>query len=572
MTAASSLRNRPWHRLTKHFFAGLFDFGVLTDAGSDAFVRLLIGIVAMILTTGLLLARMYLGKYAALAALGDRAAVRLTVLGDSAMTIGMPMLAIAFTTLMVSQSLFPDETDFRVLLVLPISRRVVFFSKLLALALFIGLFITATQVAIAPLGLQVSAAPLSGHPFLVRLAAHLVASVGASIGAVLALTAINGVLLLCVPRAHLQTASSLCRSAMLFGLVLAVPLAMRLPTIGGLLARESRLLYLAPPVWFLGVERVLLGDATPFLARLALVAFVTLLSSLALAIGTYRFLYRRFDRVMLRRAGAPADARWRTMLTAGGRRPRRPVFAAIGLFTRATLARSPLHQGVFVAVAACGAGLVMNSFIGLIDMGRVRSPENEIVNTVIAAPFTLVFVMVLAVRAALVLPIEPRANWVFRMTEDPASRTEQLGSVVHTVIRFGVVWPVIVLLPLQWAVLGAAALICAAIQCAAGLLLVEMLMADWRRIPFTCSYMPGKRFFGNTLLIGLSAFVGFTFFGWAIALYGRSHPAGALIVLAVAAAVVLLRRRERRHLWRHGDLIFEDVLPTEVEPLRLSVY
>ena len=176
-------------------------------------------------------------------------------------------------------------------------------------------------------------------------------------------------------------------------------------------------------------------------------------------------------------------------------------FSAISVFTRLTLARSALHQGVFVAIAACGAGLVMNSFIGAMNMdARVRSPENEIVNTVVAAPFTLVFVTVLAVRAALVLPIEPRANWVFRMTEDPGTRAEQLGAVVHTVVRFGVLWPVVVLLPVQWAVLGPRALICASIAFLAGLVLVELHMGDWLRIPFTCSYMPGKRFVGNTML------------------------------------------------------------------------
>jgi hypothetical protein len=214
----------------------------------------------------------------------------------------------------------------------------------------------------------------------------------------------------------------------------------------------------------------------------------------------------------------------------------------------------------------------MNSFIGAMTMGRVRSPENEIVNTVLAAPFTLVFVMVLAVRAALVLPIEPRANWVFRMTEDPGSRAEQLGAVVHTVARFGVLWPVVVLLPVQWAVLGLRALIGASMAYLAGLVLVELQMADWLRIPFTCSYLPGKRFVGHTMLIGLAAFVAFTFFGWAFALYGVRRPIGGLVVMAILGAVAYQRRRHRRWLWRGTPLVFEDVLPTEVEPLRLSAY
>ena len=32
------------------------------------------------------------------------------------------------------------------------------------------------------------------------------------------------------------------------------------------------------------------------------------------------------------------------------------------------------------------------------------------------------------------------------------------------------------------------------------------------------------------------------------------------------------RRRRRVRLWRDTPLVFEDVLPSEVEPLRLSAY
>jgi hypothetical protein len=66
MTAPAPLADRPWYRLTAHFFLGLFDFGVLSATGSDAFRRVLIGVAALMVTVGLLLTRMYMAKYAAL--------------------------------------------------------------------------------------------------------------------------------------------------------------------------------------------------------------------------------------------------------------------------------------------------------------------------------------------------------------------------------------------------------------------------------------------------------------------------------------------------------------------------
>jgi hypothetical protein len=403
---------------------------------------------------------------------------------------------------------------------------------------------------------------------LARLAAHVVASLGGSLMVVLAVTGINGALLMAVPCAHLQPASTAVRSVLIGALVLSLPLAARLPAIAPLLAAGAPSLYLVPPVWFLGVEELLLGHRSPYFDRMALIAAIGIASSLALAVGSYLLLYRRFDRVMMHPEASGSRRRAGRFIGRMGATP----FSAISAFTRLTLARSALHQGVFVAISACGAGLVMNSFIGAMTMGPVRSPENEIVNTVLAAPFTLVFVMVLAVRAAMVLPIEPRANWVFRMTEDPGTRAEQLGAVVDIVARFGVWWPVVVLLPVQWALLGTRTLICASIAYLAGLVLVELQMADWLRIPFTCSYMPGKRFVGHTMLIGLAAFVAFTFFGWAFALLALRNPIGGLVVMAILSAVATHRRRHRLWLWRGTPLVFEEVLPTEVEPLRLNAY
>ena len=566
MNLRARFADKVWYRLTAHFFVGLFDFGVFSEAGSDAFRRVLIGIIATMLTFGLLLARMLMSaasgaQAAALTPAPYRAAIE-------ALVIGVPMLIVAFTTLLVSHSLFPDETDFRVLLALPVSRRLVFVSKLAALALFAGIFIVAAHTAMLPVFTIISAG--RRESFLARFAAHMLASLSGSTMVVLAVTAINGALLLIVPRAHLQAASTAVRSAMLCALVLSLPLAARLPAVAPLLAAGSPSLYLVPPVWFLGVEELLLGHGTPYFTRLAGIAAAALAASLVVAVGSYSYLYRRFDRVMMRPADASTGFRRRAGIAIG--RARGAPFSAISTFTRLTLARSALHQGVFVAIAACGAGLVMNSFIGAMNMGRVRSPENEIINTVLAAPFTLVFVMVLAVRAALVLPIEPRANWVFRMTEDPATRADQLNAIVHAVVRFGVVWPIVVLLPVQWAVLGPRALICASLTCLAGLVLVELHMADWLRIPFTCSYMPGKRFVGHTMLIGLAAFVVFTFFGWAFALLALRNPTAGLVVMAILGAVVWQRRRHRRWVWQGTALVFEDVLPTEVEPLKLSAY
>ena len=95
-----ALDERPWYQLTTHVYRGLFVLGLLTDAGADTFRRVLIGIVAVTLTFGFFLTRMYLGKYTALSEMFhdwgngyqlNREPYQLAVLGDGALVIAVPM-------------------------------------------------------------------------------------------------------------------------------------------------------------------------------------------------------------------------------------------------------------------------------------------------------------------------------------------------------------------------------------------------------------------------------------------------------------------------------------------------
>lgn len=579
MTMRLRLAGRPWFQLTAHFFRGMFDFGVLSDAGSDTFRRTVIGIIAVTVSFGLLLTRVYLSKYRELAEwftihepvqLTEQP-YRLAVLGDGALAIAFPMLVVGFVVVLVSSALFPDEIDCRVLLPLPVSRRVVFASKALAVVLFVSLFAVAAHAGMMPLVFLMANNRWAAEGVPAHLLAYGAAGASASIVTALAITAAEGALLICVPRSRRQVTSIAFRGVCLCGLVLSVPLAFRLTDSGALIASESPLFYAVPPVWFLGLERILLGDTTPYYLRLARIATVAGAASCAIALGSYLFLYQRYERMIVRPINALESVRQRTrwLRFLPRRRPRGP---ATGAFIRATLTRSPLHQGVLVTIAACGAGLVLNSFAGTLRATVPAGADPPLSVTVIWAPFALVFAMTLGLRAALVLPIELRANWIFRLTEDEATRAGELGAVVRTFIVLGVVLPLAMLLPVEWTVLGPRALYCTSIAGLCGLLLVELHMIGWRRIPFTCSYQPSRQFVGQTLLIGITAFALFATIGSWLVAYSIRHPAGWFAVMAVLGGIWLYLRRERLWLSRQAALMFEDLLPNEVEPLRLSEY
>ena len=362
-------------------------------------------------------------------------------------------------------------------------------------------------------------------------------------------------------------------------LVVSLPMVLRLPGQAQAFADGSAWLYAAPPAWFLGVERWLSGDAgTAPLRGLAEIGGVALAIAAGLAGGSYVVLYRRFERVMSSASHGDARSLRRVTWMPGGwlvpaaTARLRPVFDGTRTFTRLTLRRSVLHQGIVIAVSAAGVGLVVNTLIAADLAGwlpRRGRPGVALTAAVIWAPFAWMFVASLAVRLALAVPIEPRANWVFRMTEQHAERIEQLDAALHTVRRLGAIVPLAALAPLEWLVLGREAIGVVMVALLFGWLLVEILMRNWARIPFTCSYIPGKGFVPQTVLTGLLSFVVFTTAGAVLARVTLTGHRAAFALDAILFALVLALRRYRRSRWTETPLAFEDQLPADVNPIRL---
>ena len=247
---------------------------------------------------------------------------------------------------------------------------------------------------------------------------------------------------------------------------------------------------------------MLLGHRDEYFVQLAeLAAAATVLVS-ALATATYLLIYRRFDWYMLRPA---ADAGRAPCLRAH----ENEAFAAVRDFTSATLRRSALHQNVLLGLAAGGVSLALGILLGNGALAWMRAEQPlaaNLLGAIAGMPFPLIAVLGVAAKASLVLPIEPRANWVFRLTEHRGARADQLRIAERVVTVFAALIPAALTLPLHWAVAGSRAVAAAALNAAIGLLWTEALLRDWRRIPFTCSYAPGKRSVAQSTLFAVSIF------------------------------------------------------------------
>ena len=557
-----------WH-LTRHFFRAMFDFGVLTEAGADAFKHLLVGGIGGMIAFGFLLVRILIGRYVILSMAPSPEPYRRALLGDDILMIGLPMLLVAFVTLLVSDSLFPDERDFRILGPLPVARSTIFATKLAGLILFIGLIVGVVHASLLPWLLLSSINRWLDHGIVLRIVAWVIASVSASLFAVLAITALVGILRLTLSHGRLHAITAVAKSAVFAALVLCIPLVYHVAAVTSLLLSGSAWLALVPPSWFVGLERMLVGGATPVLFRLAVTAVGGLALVSTITAIVYVVLFRHVERLVLRPISksergeaitrSPGVSNRRTMTTSQSFAP--PAFRAILGFLTTTFRRSELHQSVLVGLSIFGLGIALNSIIGASPRALARAPY--------WTPFALMFASGVAVRATLVLPMQYRANWIFKMTENPATRRDQFRVVDYlaSICLAGVpaAWSLLV----WWIATGDPVPTAAVVVGLIGLVSVHAVLLDWRRIPFTCSYLPGKRFIFYSLTIAILSFAFFMAVGAALVTTARSSPTKTVAIVMILAIAAWLLRRYRLGSWGQTPLMFEDEFPDRVLELQL---
>jgi hypothetical protein len=543
----------------------MFDFGILTEAGADSFKHLLVGGIGGMIAFGFLIVRILMGRYIILGMAPTPEPYRRALLGDDMLMIGLPMLLVAFVTLLVSESLFPDERDFRILGPLPVARSTIFATKLAGLMLFTGLIVAVVHASLLPWLLLSSINRWLDHSILARIAAWAIASVSASLFAVLAIAALVGILRLTLSHGRLHVITALAKSAVFAALVLCIPLVYHVAAVTSLLLSGSWWLTLVPPAWFVGLERMLVGSATPVLFRLAITALGGLALVSTITAAVYVLLFRHFERLVLqptskseRGTAVTTTHRRRTALDQSFAPP---AFRAILGFISATFRRSELHQSVLVGLSIFGLGIALNSIIGASPRSLATAPY--------WTPFALMFASGVAVRASLVLPMHYRANWIFKMTEDPATRRDQFRVIDYlaSICLAGVpaAWSLLV----WWIATGAPSPIAAVVVALIGLVSVHAVLFDWRRIPFTCSYLPGKRFIFYSITIAVLAFAFFMALGAALVTMARSSPVRTVVIVMTLATAAWLLRRYRLGSWGQTPLMFEDEFPDRVLELQL---
>ena len=117
---------------------------------------------------------------------------------------------------------------------------------------------------------------------------------------------------------------------------------------------------------------------------------------------------------------------------------------AIAEFVTLTMARARDQKLVLLLILGLGVGLVFES--GVYLFRRVErygwvATSGRIEGAALGLPLILAFFALVGLRRAFRLPVEPAANWLFRLAETPASRTRWLRSTFSTLFCLGAVLP-----------------------------------------------------------------------------------------------------------------------------------
>jgi len=269
-----------------------------------------------------------------------------------------------------------------------------------------------------------------------------------------------------------------------------------LATPHALAAPENRLWYaLVPSYWFFGLFQVLTGSTSAVLVALAWRAIPAFVLVALIAASTYLLAYARQMRRAVEQFGiAPAHGfvtPWAAIARLLARRaPERAILRFIGR----TLARSRQHRLLLAIYAGMGMAYVFSQAAYVLyrsratDFGALQGR----IQTALGIPLILLFFLVIGLRVSFSIPTEVRANWLFRLT-DPFSRGAYLSAARKTLLLLALAPVVAIAAPIYMAVWPwQRALGHSAFLLAFGLLIIELALTGFVKVPFTCSYLPGK--------------------------------------------------------------------------------
>jgi hypothetical protein len=304
-------------------------------------------------------------------------------------------------------------------------------------------------------------------------------------------------------------------------------------------------------------------DPDPAMHAAAHRALVALLTAVVVVLAAYTLSYRRHRALTMEGVNSVRNGRpWRGVifdwLVPDPREQAVMVFLAKGFVSNGP------HRMILMGYGGFGLAILLSGTIGMVTL---VDPTRVMAARFVYAHVILLTFLLIGLRHLFSIPVELRANWAFRIVEGEGRR-QWLPAIDRFVLFFGGL-AMVVPFPLEASLLGWRALSEATLSAAFGLACYEGLFSSWEKLPFTCSYLPGKK---PMWMVALRLFALLALLPVANAillacLYNWAWFAGALLALLATGARM---RRARRQAWEEIRLRYDEAPEPAIHCLYLN--
>jgi predicted permease len=485
------------------------------------------------------------------------AQVQAAMSGDLEFLVAGSMAVAGLFAVLAWNAVLPDRRDTLILGLLPIRTRTVFLAKVASIATALGVAIVAVN---AFTGLTYPF--FAGNP-LRTFAAYWVTMGAAGLFVCCGMLAVQGVAAQLLPYRLFLRVSSFLQLAAFFGVLAAF-----------VLKPPGEAPWL-PSSWFFDLQQRLSGAASD--APLAARALWSLLIAGGIAAVSFALAYTRSIRQIVEQPDIlPGKRRWRPFGSIATQRVAL-LDRAIVLFTVRTIARSRQHRLFLAAYGGIGLAIALayarDLLYGTDDLyaQSMAMHWNQLNAPLLMAGLVLMCFAVAGARAIFSLPVALRANWAFQLTA-VHSPADYLYAVRKALVA-------VTVLPL-WLICAAAYFLIwparpaaqhMLVLSTAAVLMVHLALVPFRKIPFACSYLPGKSNLHVKVGVYGLAFIGLSSFAVKIEYESMRSDVGFAFYCGVwlLAAVWAWRRWKDFADASYNWIQFDDLADADVESLDL---
>ncbi len=478
------------------------------------------------------------------------------------------MVIIGFLSSLELKIMFPDRLDYLTFSPLPINSLVLFLAKFSSLLLFVGLFSFSSNIfasLIFPLYLT-SHKNVSFLYLIWFSISHIFSFYFSNLFVLFFCAMIFGAFMILPSSIFKRIFSNIQTTLMVFFLVSFAFFPSIFSSLEKIKSNDSPFLYLFPPLWFTGLYESMLKNTDPLFLRLALISILaTLLSAstfILFTILSYKKLISsipdvenskgRFERIKNKFISI-----FEKLFLPG------QIQRVMFYFLRKTLKRSNVHRVYLGAYKAVAFGIILfliifkwnpQNFKSIFDLNR----------TLLSIPLIISFFVIVGIRIVITIPFSYEANWIFRLTEKE-DKKEYISGIKKGV--FSLLLPFFFVLFLFYSFIWGIKI--SFLHILYGLLLssllTQILFSNLKKIPFTCTFVPGKTDIKNYWPIYLFSFIGYLYIFTTLEYWMIKNDFSFLLLLILLILAITLSRKLSRK--SNFDFVYEE----EPEPVMISL-